>query len=75
MAVADILYFGLLAGVTLGSTFVLLGQFLRGDLAGRSTTTRRHSARVAAVPRLNRAAAQPQRARPRHKATPHAFAR
>ncbi len=40
MAVADILYFGLLAGVMLASTLVLLGQFLRQDLAGRHTTTR-----------------------------------
>lgn len=74
MAVADILYFGLLAGVTLASTFVLLGQFLRGDLAGRSTTTRHRYARVAAVPRVKRTPARSTRAHTRNKAAPHALA-
>ena len=74
MAIADILYFGLLAGVTLASTAVLLGQFLRGDLAGRSTTTRRRYAR-SAFPRRAPAAAQPPRAHGGRPPAPHALAR
>ncbi len=74
MAVADLLYFGLLAGVTLTSTFVLLAQFLRGDLAGHSTTTRRRYAR-SARPRRTPAVSRPPHAHPGRKAAPHALAR
>jgi hypothetical protein len=73
MAVADILYFGLLAGVMLASTILLLGQFLTGDLAGRCTTTRRLRRR-ASLPRQS-AASYPQDARRVRPAAPHALAR
>jgi hypothetical protein len=74
MAVADILYFGLLAGVMLASTILLLGQFLSGDLTGRCTTTRRPRRR-ASLPRQNAVASCPQDA-PRGRPTaPHALAR
>lgn len=66
MAVADILYFGLLAGVMLASTILLLRQFLTGDLAGRCTTAgsagARHSrARAPRHTRKTRVASGPRR--------------
>jgi hypothetical protein len=74
MAVADILYFGLLAGAMLASTLVLLGQFLRQDLAGGHMTTRRLRRR-ASRSRQNPAPARPQDAHRGRPAAPHALAR
>jgi hypothetical protein len=74
MAVADILYFGLLAGVMLASTLVLLGQFLRQDLAGGHTTTR-WPRRRASRPRPSPAASRPHDAHRGRPAAPHALAR
>jgi hypothetical protein len=73
MDVADILYFGLLAGVTLASTGVLLGQFLRGDFAGRGEMTHRHYAGVAR-PRRSAGAPRPSAHRG-GSAAPRALAR
>jgi hypothetical protein len=74
MAVADILYFGLLAGVMLASTVLLLGQFLRQDLAGGYTTTRRLRRR-ALRPRQSPVTARMPRGHHGQPGSPQALAR